>query len=742
MAFKLSAMGISLLLTVSLLPARAGELLVDGFEKVNGWQTGGQKEISLNVTDKHIKQGKKALHLHVEIDHKNTDVNYPMGWPSAIKHYPKPIDLSSYDFLELDIYFESRRGINPDFALSIMVKDDTGRDIYRTTFIDLRHGRWAHEKLCIRDIPNADGFVELHFFLSESCYDDGQVIDFYIDNLRATRAADYSPPQLKPVQHLLAASDFAMLWMEGSCRKVKRTEKVEFDNPPAGVVSMSCARNETEAVQLVLSPRDAQGLGEVSLRVSDLRSREGAVIPAENISWSPVVYVPAVEGPPEGLPDALPGPVPFRADHQGYQYPIWLEVHVPPGTTAGDYAGRILIRTGRGDLKLDLKLHVWDFDVPVMQHLRTSTSIYGPYGWCDEIKKRLGDMTYSEFIKNWRPRMVGMLARYRLCPSHLDYLPLEYDEVHDTVVLGDTARFERYIRECLAMGHRIDCMPVPYFFNRPAFLGAEKGTDEYLRRITEAFRVAAEYLETKRWLDGSYVYPADEVVVHRHTRKIDLPLLNRVFAAIHAAHPKIKIFGAEVPSPALRGLDIYCININCFDTDVMDEQHALGKKVWWYNGYRDPRPGTRIAARGVDHRALFWITYKYGIDGYLIWTVNRWVTDPWKQPNRTKRHPAGSHFLLYPGRDGTVCPSIRLCMMRDGLEDYEYHWLLADAARKLKAAGMRKLAEQCERVIREADAFILAYDNCAHIRPEYIYRSRRMLAEQIEKATTALKASR
>jgi len=63
-----------------------------------------------------------------------------------------------------------------------------------TTFIDLRHGEWAHEKLCIRDVPTAGDFAFLHFFLSESVYDHGDVIDFYIDNLRATKATDYQPP--------------------------------------------------------------------------------------------------------------------------------------------------------------------------------------------------------------------------------------------------------------------------------------------------------------------------------------------------------------------------------------------------------------------------------------------------------------------------------------------------------------------------------------------------------------------
>ena len=65
--------------------------------------------------------------------------------------------------------------------------------------------------------------------------------------------------------------------------------------------------------------------------------------------------------------------------------------------------------------------------------------------------------------------------------------------------------------------------------------------------------------------------------------------------------------------------------------------------------------------------------------------------------------------------------------------------MLADAAKKLRAAGKAALAAECEETLRRADAFILAYDNCPHIQPNFIYDSRRLLAEQIEKARRALK---
>lgn len=724
-------------------PAIAGqEMPIDGFEAPNPdlWETGGQKEVSFSFDGAHVIEGEQALRIHVEIDHHDVEFvegkSYPMGWPSVRGHYDPAPDLREYDFLEFDVYFESSLDKDPDFALNVTVFGPDETHMYPARLTDLHHGEWAHEKLCIRDLPNREALTKIHWWLSESQYEDGEVIDFWVDNVHATKAEGYQPPDVVPVRHALHRADFATLWMEGPAVKVRRAERVELPGEADPTVRMSAARNETEAAQLVLTVADADGIGEVSVDVGELTGPHGATIAPENVTWSQVANVPANEGPPEGLPDALPGPKPFAADGSG-NWPIWLEVYVPTGTPAGDYEAPITVRTSEGDLQCSLALHVRAFEIPVKQSLRTSTTIYGPWGWQDEINSWFGEMEYWDFIDNFRPGIVELLARYRLSPSHLYYPGYRWNEETQTVEIYNTEKFEEYAGRYLEMGHHFDSMPVPYFFTRGSFLDAEKGTEEYLDRIEQAYRVAAEYLEEKGWLEGSYVYPADEVVVHKNTRDDDIELLNTVLERTKSAHEGIRLFGAETPSPVLYPLDIYCMNISSFDIDVLEELHEQGRKGWWYNGYQNPRPGTRIAARGVDHRALFWMNHKFNIDGYLIWTVNRWMWNPWEQPN-SGSSPAGTYFLLYPNPDGTISPSIRISMMRDGLEDYEYHALLAELAERLRDAGDAALADECEQTIQQADSFILAYDNCAHIQPEYIYAGRRIIAEQIEKAMAAL----
>ncbi|MBU0606401.1 MAG: DUF4091 domain-containing protein, partial [Armatimonadetes bacterium] len=42
----------------------------------------------------------------------------------------------------------------------------------------------------------------------------------------------------------------------------------------------------------------------------------------------------------------------------------------------------------------------------------------------------------------------------------------------------------------------------------------------------------------------------------------------------------------------------------------------------------------------------------------------------------------GDGWLVYPGPDWTPWPSVRLENIRDGIEDYEYLWLLRERAPK------------------------------------------------------------
>jgi hypothetical protein len=99
-------------------------------------------------------------------------------------------------------------------------------------------------------------------------------------------------------------------------------------------------------------------------------------------------------------------------------------------------------------------------------------------------------------------------------------------------------------------------------------------------------------------------------------------------------------------------------------------------------------------------RFLHWGNFIYNIEGYLHWGFNyySYTNDPFKGEagniaNLSESSlPPGDTHISYPG-DGRPWGSVRLEMMRAGIEDYE---LLRLAADKYPEEASR-IAEQCVR---------------------------------------------
>ena len=89
-----------------------------------------------------------------------------------------------------------------------------------------------------------------------------------------------------------------------------------------------------------------------------------------------------------------------------------------------------------------------------------------------------------------------------------------------------------------------------------------------------------------------------------------------------------------------------------------------------------------------------------GVTGLLYWGVDEWQRDPWTDP--TYRYTdsccyPGDGTLVYPGSPAGVVgvvPSIRLAMVRDGMDDYDYVALLRAQGRGAEAAAALTPAAQ------------------------------------------------
>jgi hypothetical protein len=101
----------------------------------------------------------------------------------------------------------------------------------------------------------------------------------------------------------------------------------------------------------------------------------------------------------------------------------------------------------------------------------------------------------------------------------------------------------------------------------------------------------------------------------------------------------------------------------------------------YYTGW----PSYMIDASAVRNRAMQWLAFRYDVSGELYYeTTQAYGGDPWTDQYLFSGNGDGT--LFYPGTPARIggtthvpVASIRLKMIREGMEDYEYLRLLADA---------------------------------------------------------------
>ena len=471
-----------------------------------------------------------------------------------------------------------------------------------------------------------------------------------------------------------------MVWPASNLVKIMRDD-------PAGIYSIQAlllksAKNETASFQVAIQVA-GESLNDIRIETPSLVTSGGKVIDESNITVYRERYTQlkalSISRPgardgswwPDGL---IPVEKPFSLSREDGNCVLWVDVKVPSDAVAGDYKGHISVIPSNGSpTKVDIKLKVWKFALPDVSSL---------------------------------PSAFGLDY---LSPAHRDQWRLYADLLleHRLTFFRGNLSFDDW---------------TPYVDRVPAyrapvnFVGRDKQSDETVEKVVAI-------LQEARKRGGSlwkkhYIYCNDEPQPH------DVAALVSFYKKLKSRVEGVRILLTTKPEERLYGLvDIWCPYPDTLDLDVMRERQRAGDSVWWYHMPLPlyPYPSYQMDADCAGIRIIPWMTAYWGLEGILYWDTSfehcPWrkdvSADIWNNPNHN-----GDGILIYPGDAiglNKPVPSLRLKVLRDGMEDYEYLQLLRKLVNKkasLKAGriikpvpgdwsdpGMKEIRKYLEQII-------------------------------------------
>lgn len=465
---------------------------------------------------------------------------------------------------------------------------------------------------------------------------------------------------------------FGLGWQNSLIKLHPDDERVNLWGP----LAFSAARDEWESAQLVLMPLgDAVRIESVTL--GPLRNREsGAILPTDTariwrvgyVQTRPPVYPVEYVGE---WPDPLLPLEPFDLV-PGRLQPLWISLYVPPDALPGLYCGEItVIDDGGRQASWPVQLNVWDLTLPRPSRLQTAFSI---------LQRHDAALWYGyEGLppQKFRRKFHMLMLEHRLNPMSL-YTSEMWPPRED-------------LEWCIEKGLNA--------FNLRTVNSDEPEVLDYVRE-------QAAWLGERGWLPLAFVYGFDEVQPQAYED------LKRAFAAVKTAVPGLRRVCTVTPNPQLEGsVDIWVPLTAAYDHRAAEARRAAGDEVWWYIccGPWHPYCNWFIDYPATDARVLFWQTFKYNVTGFLYYEVAMWRTNLITKPSADgtqippedeevrraiaagKRWPDvpwntftfsrynGDGLLVYPGKNETPLPSLRLEVIRDGIEDYDLLCSLRDA---------------------------------------------------------------
>lgn len=473
-------------------------------------------------------------------------------------------------------------------------------------------------------------------------------------------------------------------WAESTCRIFAGTNSSSLKNLP---VRLTCARNEHESFQLLLSGgNEIKNVAVEAEPVFDMAGVAHKIAITPYVEADTAIKTPLVAIAAGMYPNVLN---PAKALDLSPDKPVrlWVDLFVPEDVPAGKYDLSLrFTKSGKIVEKLPVELEVLPFSLPLSP---SQPAVIGLN--YDLISRYYKVGKGSADAKNITESFYWVMVEHRISPYEPP-VPLNSPEVGK--FLAD---------------ERVSACRIPF----------PPGNDKY-DALVEAAKQGG-------WLEKLFVYFIDEPTYHQ------FPAVVETGKSIHKQEQHPKFLVTCFPEQSLLGaVDIWCIHLSFLPVGIphlfsdraeyfrkVRERQAAGDRVWWYTaGAVKPFPTLHIEDDPAAFRIIPWMQQLYGMDGFLHWEAANWT-----QPIDEAFIPGfgnGEGVLVYPGKKSPL-PSIRLELLREGLEDMEYLFLLRgriqDVQETLHASALGdaaaiRIREICRRLIspeantQDSDGFL------------------------------------
>lgn len=368
---------------------------------------------------------------------------------------------------------------------------------------------------------------------------------------------------------------------------------------------------------------------------------------------------------------------------------MWVVIDVPASTIPGSYTGNISVSGSGGEITFSIRLKVldrtlppvgeWDFHLDLWQfpinilNIVNSHSAGSKIGiWSDEhfallepsykMLSNSGQKVITTYIMDGALGGESMVKWIKKSNGTWEY---------------DFAAFDKYVATLMSWGitKQISCFS-PYGWhggriaywdeskNQKIHLNTTLGSKEYSERWDHFLTEFKAHLKSHGWFDKAVLY-LDEISEEK---------LNQIISVVHGNDPAWKLgiaynsnLSNEIKSHFydLSGILVRASNNGIADENISTFYTCCDPLV--PNGFVTPKNST------AEMTWMAWHALSGNYGGYLNWAYDYWrLDDPFDA--RDELHTAGDFSFVY--RDSNTppinyLPSLRLEMLRDGIQDFE-----------------------------------------------------------------------